>query len=104
LRFELTTSVVIGTDCIGSCKSNYHPIMATTALAFKVQCRSLIIIFIAGNFIRHGCSAFGEVEHMNKKTPNYVQHLFDCLESGTRFKIENGHVTFTNRYYKYTEM
>jgi hypothetical protein len=22
-RFELTTSVVIGTDCIGSCKSNY---------------------------------------------------------------------------------
>ena len=23
-RFELTTSVVIGTDCIGSCKSSYH--------------------------------------------------------------------------------
>jgi hypothetical protein len=30
-RFELTTSVVIGTDCIGS-KSNYHKITATTAL------------------------------------------------------------------------
>ena len=30
LRFELTTSVVIGTDCIGSCKSNYHMITATT--------------------------------------------------------------------------
>ena len=30
-RFELTTSVVIGTDCIGSCTSNYHTIMATTA-------------------------------------------------------------------------
>jgi hypothetical protein len=29
-RFELTTSVVIGTDCIGSCKSNYHTITATT--------------------------------------------------------------------------
>jgi hypothetical protein len=28
-RFELTTSVVIYTDCIGSCKSNYHTIMAT---------------------------------------------------------------------------
>jgi hypothetical protein len=26
LRFELTTSVVIGTDCIHSCKSNYHTI------------------------------------------------------------------------------
>jgi hypothetical protein len=23
-RFELATSVVTGTDCIGSCKSNYH--------------------------------------------------------------------------------
>jgi hypothetical protein len=29
-RFELTTSVVIDTDFIGSCKSNYHTIMATT--------------------------------------------------------------------------
>ena len=30
-RFELITSVVIDTDCIGSCKSNYHTITATTA-------------------------------------------------------------------------
>jgi hypothetical protein len=30
-RFELTTSVVIGSDCIGSCKSNYHTIKITTA-------------------------------------------------------------------------
>jgi hypothetical protein len=29
-RFELTTSVVIGTDCIGSCKSIYHTLKATT--------------------------------------------------------------------------
>jgi len=28
----IQTSVVIGTDCIGSCTSNYHTIMATTAL------------------------------------------------------------------------
>ena len=27
--FELTTLVVIGTDFIGSCKSNYHTIMTT---------------------------------------------------------------------------
>ena len=32
LRFEITKSVVIGTDCIGSCKSNYHMITATMAL------------------------------------------------------------------------
>ena len=30
-RFELTTSVVIGTDCRGSCQSNYHTITATAA-------------------------------------------------------------------------
>ena len=30
-RFELTTSVVIDTDYIGSCKSNYHTITATRA-------------------------------------------------------------------------
>ena len=29
--FELTTLVVIGTDCIVSCKSNYHAITTTTA-------------------------------------------------------------------------
>ena len=29
-RFELTTWVVICIDCIGSCKSNYHTITATT--------------------------------------------------------------------------
>ena len=30
-RFELIASVVIATDCIGSCKSNYHVIAAMTA-------------------------------------------------------------------------
>jgi hypothetical protein len=29
LSFKLTTSVVIGTDWIGSCKSNYHTITVT---------------------------------------------------------------------------
>jgi len=29
--FELTTLVVIGTDCTGSCTSNYHTITTTTA-------------------------------------------------------------------------
>jgi hypothetical protein len=31
--FELAMLVVIGTDCIGSCKSNYHTIMITTMMA-----------------------------------------------------------------------
>ena len=32
----LTTSVVIGTDCIGSCKSSYHTNTATTAPGIKL--------------------------------------------------------------------
>jgi len=31
MGFKLTTLVVIGTDCTGSYKSNYHMIMITTA-------------------------------------------------------------------------
>jgi hypothetical protein len=34
-RFKLATSVVIGTNGIGSCKFNYHTIMATTAPIWK---------------------------------------------------------------------
>ena len=35
-RLKLTTSVVIDTDCIGSCKSNHHTIMATaTPTAYR---------------------------------------------------------------------
>jgi hypothetical protein len=37
-KFELTTSVVIDTDCIGSCKSNYH----TTTTAPKLDIYVLI--------------------------------------------------------------
>jgi hypothetical protein len=29
--FKLTTLLMIGIDCIGSCKSNYHTVMTTTA-------------------------------------------------------------------------
>jgi hypothetical protein len=34
---ECKTSMVIGTDCIGSCKSNYHMIMVATALYSHVE-------------------------------------------------------------------
>jgi hypothetical protein len=36
--FELTTSVVIGTDCIGSYKSNYHTITTTMAPTGNKPC------------------------------------------------------------------
>ena len=35
-EFELTTLVVVGTDCICSCKYNYHTITAT--LSLKMTC------------------------------------------------------------------
>ena len=36
-KCELTTSVVIGTDCIGSCKSTYHTITTTTAPPLRIS-------------------------------------------------------------------
>ena len=34
--FELTTLVVIGADCTGNCKSNYHTI-TTTTVPLKIE-------------------------------------------------------------------
>jgi hypothetical protein len=46
-RFELTTLVVIGTDYIGSCKSNYHTITATTApTSIGVSVLRLILVIL----------------------------------------------------------
>jgi hypothetical protein len=47
--FEPTTLVVIGTHCIGSCKSNYHTITTTTAHVARcitqLQEKKRLIIF-----------------------------------------------------------
>ena len=40
--FELTTSVVIGTDCIRRCKSNYHTITAT-----KTPHKNTLCVFVS---------------------------------------------------------
>ena len=48
-QIELTTSVVISTDCIGSCKSNYHTITATTALATIYEKTSFYLLFELSN-------------------------------------------------------
>ena len=50
MGFELATLEVIGTDCIGNYKSNYH--MITTTMAPNdigvcvVFCRSLLVLFL----------------------------------------------------------
>jgi hypothetical protein len=50
-RFELTTAVVIGTYCIGSCKSNYHTITATMAPGFLWEPLHIYIYNKNYNFI-----------------------------------------------------
>ena len=40
-EFELTTSVVIGTNCTGSCRSNYHTI-TTTAVPLWVVVPAIV--------------------------------------------------------------
>jgi len=42
-RFELTTPVVTGTDCIGGCKTNYHATTATSAPCFRELFGRIII-------------------------------------------------------------
>jgi len=67
-RFELTTSVVIGKDCIGSCKSNYHTITAMAALQ---------LLFNKNNFLmRWSLYPHTEVEL-------YVQTCFIQPSKGT---------------------
>ena len=42
--FKLTTLEVIGIDCIGSCKSNYHTITTMTALLYNLIWSVLYIL------------------------------------------------------------
>ena len=42
---EVTTPVVIGTDCIGSCKSNYHAFTTTTVR--KLFLNSFVCLLLA---------------------------------------------------------
>jgi hypothetical protein len=59
--FELTPLVVIGTDCIGSCKSNYHAIRANLYLillqlrlfSFVISANYVIIINIVKSVVKH---------------------------------------------------
>jgi hypothetical protein len=46
---QLTTLVVIGNDCTGSCKSNYHTITTTTAPYFKwnnILCKCIYDVYL----------------------------------------------------------
>jgi hypothetical protein len=49
--FELTTLVVIGTDCIGSCRFNYNMITTTTTPILQKDCKSSLKAHIQSNMI-----------------------------------------------------
>ena len=73
-RFELTTSVVIGTDCIGSCKSNYHTITATTSLFMDHELQALWLNVINAEFWLR-CISWYSIPH----TENSVQVFYVWL-------------------------
>ena len=71
--FELTTLVVISTDCIhvGSYKSNYHTIMTTTSL--KMQCTRYMH--------NMGLKQHGSSEHVASRDhefPSDAMWVFSC--------------------------
>jgi hypothetical protein len=73
-RFKLTTSVVIGTDCTGSCKFNYHSI--TTKTAPNVESRRSYIS-VLGYRICLFMWCFYLILELYRQCGTFV-FLFDC--------------------------
>jgi hypothetical protein len=93
LRFELTTLVVIGTDCIGSCKSNYYTITATTTppppKKFKTMDFKVSNYVLYSNF-KYMLVSINIVEiqgHIRNIAPNYLLELSIKLQFMKTFKI-----------------
>ena len=69
MGLELTTLLVIGTDGIGSCKSNYYTITTTTAPFFGV-CFSFFFYILEKNVVMQVCNTFFFTSVMNSACPN----------------------------------
>ena len=83
-RFNLTTSVVIGTNWIGSCKSNYHTITESMAqvqywyLVYHEYRKDIIFLPFARDFFNqiHFTFALYNGIHMHHSHMNYLKKLF----------------------------
>ena len=76
-RFEITSSVVIGTDCIGSCKFKYYTVTAKTApmdsygvnivwlLGFCHHCPDLIVCRYHSISLHTNLLSMGKVKALN---------------------------------------
>jgi hypothetical protein len=77
MGFKLTTLVVIGTDCISSCKSNYHVIKTTTATTYMYV--HDLIISVRGKVSVHKTRLtlplFLKCLYQPRKASGYVQHV-----------------------------
>ena len=78
LGFELTTSVVLGTDCISSCKSNYYTITATKAMSGSESRGRAVCVYL-----KVGCKLWKWIESRGqalKQDPCIRKHLkiVDC--------------------------
>ena len=82
-RFELTTSVVIGTDCIGSCKSSYHMIMTTTVPRVGRCRREEISERTVWIYLGWNCQV---ILHMDL-TKFISLYLYNCLDQDFSFKM-----------------
>jgi hypothetical protein len=78
--FELTTLVVIGTDWIGSCKSNYHTITTTTAPLLFSNC-ILSINTITSNVSATQPSLLYKISNVSATQPSLLYKISNvCSE------------------------
>jgi hypothetical protein len=82
-RFELTSSVVIGTDCICSCKSNYHAITATTTpppptLIRKLRNQKVLMtkLMSSQSLMFAIMTKFSIINFLFKYVATFQQHLY----------------------------
>jgi hypothetical protein len=88
-RFELTTSVVIGTDCIGSCKSNYNTITATMAPLYKNEWsdKSLYSTIVGSVIVHNQMNNGRDVNIIKKIMLSYYVFLLAQVRVAMSFTI-----------------
>ena len=82
-RLELTISVVIGTDCIVSCKSNYNTITVTTALTWLLRYITNLVCYTTLNVSLYSESRrgiyFSPQKRLKHGRQNITLHWIKCI-------------------------
>jgi hypothetical protein len=73
--FELTIFVVIGTDCIGSCKSNYHMITTKTAPLVFICTPQINKAYLVTDSYRGKARNLNNVDEKEDTLERLEQHL-----------------------------